>query len=113
MIENKISGKKYIGKKLTSKSKTKMVNKKKKKFKVESDWKNYYGSSEDLLKDVKEFGKESFKRTIIRLCKTKAGSSYWEIFHQMTEHALLSDNYYNKFVGCRIRREHLKNEDLT
>ena len=45
LITNLVNGKKYIGKKLFFSSKSKQVNGKKKKTKVESDWRKYYGSN--------------------------------------------------------------------
>ena len=73
-IENLTNGKKYIGKKLAKFSKTtyKVVKqkngiKKKKKIrsKVDSDWLTYYGSNEQLNKDVQTHGKENFTREIL------------------------------------------------
>ena len=59
------NGKKYIGKKLFTKSKTIQVNKKKKRIRVESDWQEYYGSNEELQKDVALLGPDKFKRKIL------------------------------------------------
>jgi hypothetical protein len=75
MITNLETGRKYIGKKLFYFSKTRQVKGKKKKFKVVSDWPTYYGSSEELQKDVVLYGKEKFKREIIHLCKSKGECS--------------------------------------
>ena len=52
IIENVLTKRKYIGKKLFWFSKTKQVNKKRKKYKVVSDWQEYYGSNEQLKKDI-------------------------------------------------------------
>jgi uncharacterized protein YycO len=57
-ITNLKTGRMYIGKKLGFFSKTKQVKGKKKKYKVDSDWRDYYGSNDQLLKDVEELGKE-------------------------------------------------------
>lgn len=53
LITNTTNGKLYVGKKFFYSMKTKQVNKKKKRFKIESDWKNYYGSNEELKKEEK------------------------------------------------------------
>lgn len=100
-------GKKYLGKKLFLKSKTRQVKKKKKKIKVESDWKTYYGSNELLQKDVKEFGQEKFKRTILMLCYSKGELSYYEAKYQFQEDVLLKDEYYNTWIYVRVRNTHL------
>ena len=78
-IENLETGKKYIGKKFFWAMKTRQVKKKKKRYKAESDWKDYYGSSEELKNDVEKYGLDSFKRTILHICKTKAECSYLEL----------------------------------
>jgi hypothetical protein len=74
LITNNISGRKYIGKKLSQFSKTqqrtvKLKNgtKKKKKIrsKIESDWRDYYGSNDELIKDVGSLGPENFTRGIL------------------------------------------------
>lgn len=108
LIENLETGKKYIGKKLLFASKTRQVNKKKKRYKAESDWKTYYGSSESLLEDVAKFGKDRFSRTILHLCSTKAECSYHEAREQFERGVLLSDEYYNLWISVRVRKAHLK-----
>lgn len=109
LIVNNLNGKKYIGRKYLTKAGYKQVKGKRKKIRVESDWADYYGSSPQLLKDVEEFGKENFTRTIIRLCKTRGECNYWEaklIFHY---DAVLDPNYYNTWVQCKIQHSHVKN----
>ena len=68
IISNLISGRQYIGKKLFYSHKYKQVNKKRKKVQIESDWQDYWSSSEELKKDIATLGKENFKREIIHLC---------------------------------------------
>lgn len=115
LIENLETGKKYIGKKFLFASKTRQVNKKKKRYKVESDWKTYYGSSETLLEDVNRLGKDKFKRTILHLCTNKAECAYLEAKEQFERDVLLSDEYYNSWISVRVRKAHLnsmKNQNL-
>lgn len=108
IITNLINNKKYIGKKNLTKSKIYFKNKKKKRKRVTSDWENYYGSSEILLSDVKEYGKENFERRILHLCLSKSEMSYLEAKEQFIRDAILSDEYYNDWLSVRIRRAHLK-----
>jgi hypothetical protein len=108
-IVNKLNNKKYIGRKFLTKAGYKQVNGKRKKIRKESDWADYYGSSPQLLKDVEEFGKENFTRSIIRICKSRGECNYWEaklIFHY---DAVLDPNYYNTWVQCKIQHSHVKN----
>ena len=101
-ITNNTTGQKYIGKKLFTKSKTRQVKGKKKKSIVESDWKVYYGSNKNLISDIAESGKDSVKRSIMRLCKNKTTTNYFELKAQIEEGVLLDNVYYNEFIGTRI-----------
>jgi hypothetical protein len=99
------NNKKYIGKKNFIRKITRQPLKgfkRKRKFFKESDWKEYYGSSDKVNQLLLEHGPEVFHREIIHLCKTKGEMSYVEAYYQMITHALISDEYYNGIIGCRI-----------
>ena len=103
--------KKYIGKKFfwNKKRLPPLKGRKNKRNKlVESDWKEYYGSSEAVKQLVEESGKERFKREIIKLCKSKGECSYWEAKLQFNYDVLLKDEYYNEFIGVKIHSAHVK-----
>jgi hypothetical protein len=108
LITNKLTGRKYIGKKFFYSSKTKVVKGKKKRTKVSSDWKNYFGSSAEVTKDVLQLGQENFSREIIYLCKSKGECGYLEAKEQFTKGALESDDYYNTWIMVRVRKSHIK-----
>jgi hypothetical protein len=119
VITNNVTGRKYIGKKLAKFSKTtykvvKLKNGKKKRKrirgKIESDWQTYYGSNEQLNKDVTQLGNENFTREILYYCKSKAECSYIEAREQFNHRVLESDNYYNGQIVCRIHGSHIKNK---
>ena len=116
LITNNITGRKYIGKKLAKFSKTsyktvKLKNgtKKKKKIrsKVDSDWREYYGSNDQLNKDVAELGSENFTREILFYCKTKAECSYIEAREQFSRRVLESNDYYNGHIQVRVHGSHI------
>ena len=109
LITNLVTNKKYVGKKLFTASKTFQKNLKKKRKRVESEWKSYYGSSEELKADVAKYGKDNFKREILRLCKSKSEANYYELKEQIIRDVLLRSDYYNSFAGTRIHKKHLKN----
>jgi hypothetical protein len=122
LIENKINGRKYIGKKLAKFSKTKYQTKvlkngtkkkKKIKSKVDSDWKDYYGSSIELKNDVEKLGKENFTRQILYFCKSKAECSYLEAKEQFARKVLETEEYYNNTIMCRIHGSHILSKILT
>mgnify|MGYP003350986955 CR=1 FL=1 len=108
VITNLITNKKYIGKKFFYSSKTKQVKGKKKRFKVSSDWQTYYGSNEELKKDVIIHGKENFKREILHLCLTKGTTGYLEAKEQFLNCVLENENYYNTWIMVRVRDSHIK-----
>jgi hypothetical protein len=108
VITNQVTGKKYIGKKFFYSSKTKQVKGKKKKIKVPSDWQTYYGSNEELKKDVIIYGREFFRREIVHLCKSKGVCGYLEAKEQFVNGALESENYYNSWIMVRVRKSHIK-----
>lgn len=108
VILNKETNRRYIGKKLFHFQKTRQVNKKKKRYKVESDWKEYYGSNRELLEDVAKSKPENFERHIMRLCKAKGEMSYMEAKYQFDFGVLMSNDWYNSIIQCRINKKHVK-----
>jgi len=70
--------------------------------KKETDWKEYWGSCDVLLKDIKKFGKKKFTRNIILLCETKWDCAYHEARIQFEKEVLLRDDYYNGIINLRI-----------
>ena len=107
-ITNTTNGKKYIGKKFFYSSKTKQIKGKKKRTKVSSDWQTYYGSNEELKKDVIMNGRENFKREILHLCLSKGTAGYLEAKEQFVNGVLEGDDYYNTWIMVRVRKSHLK-----
>lgn len=116
VITNIISERKYIGKKLAKFSKTtyktvtlKNGKKKKKKIrsKIDSDWREYYGSSPNLNKDIELLGKDSFTREILYFCTSKAECSYIEAREQFARKVLESDEYYNGHIQVRVHGSHI------
>ena len=117
LITNRVSGRKYIGKKLAKFAKTtykvvKLKNgtKKKKKIrsKIDSDWQTYYGSNEELNKDVAALGADQFTREIMYYCRSKAECSYIEAREQFTHRVLESQEYYNGQISVRVHGSHIK-----
>ena len=105
IITNVISGRKYIGKKLArfKRSRPPLKGRKnKRRYKVDSDWQDYYGSSDDLTIDVNRLGKDKFKREILFYCKSKAELSYVEAREQFSHKVLESDDYYNGHIRVRV-----------
>jgi len=117
LITNTVTGRKYIGKKLAKFAKTsykvvKLKNgtKKKKRVrsKIDSDWLTYYGSNEELNKDVAAMGADQFTREIMYYCRSKAECSYIEAREQFTHKVLESQEYYNGQISVRVHGSHIK-----
>ena len=112
IITDKSNDKKYVGKKLfQSKRRLPPLKGKTRKRTVikESDWQEYFGSSDEVKALVEEKGADNFHREILHLCKTKGVMSYLELYEQMKNHVLLDDNFYNGIVQVKIHRSHVKN----
>jgi hypothetical protein len=118
MITNNLTGRKYIGKKLAKFAKTtyrmvKLKNGKKKRQKirgkVESDWQTYYGSNDQLNRDLLDLGPENFTREILYYCKSKAECSYIEAREQFSRRVLESADWYNGHIQVRVHGSHVIN----
>jgi len=110
LITDLVANKKYVGKKLFwNKRKLKpLKGKTRRRIQVvESDWKNYYGSNGELQLIVETSDAERFEREILHLCEKKGIMSYLEAREQFDRNVLLSDEYYNNFIGCKIHGKHV------
>ena len=109
-IKELSTDKKYIGKKNFWRPKILPKNSKRSrrvKTRVESDWREYYGSNQELQALVERVGSEGYERKILHLCKTKGEMSYMEAKLQFMFDVLLKDDYYNEFIGCKIHSRHV------
>jgi hypothetical protein len=107
LITNTRTGRKYVGKKFFTKAARRQVKGKSKKVRVASDWEKYFGSNKVIQEEVKTLGEDVFKREILHLCKSRSECSYWETWEIFNRDALRTDDYYNDWVSCRIRKAHL------
>lgn len=116
-----VTNKKYIGKKnckthkysiktiVIQSGKNKGLKKKKKtKIPIDTNWREYYGSSEEFCKHVESVGKLNIKREILHLCTSKGTMGYLEAKEQFVRDALITDDYYNKWIMVRVRKDHIK-----
>lgn len=110
IIINKINGKKYLGKKLLTKAAYKTVNKIKKKIRKESDWKDYYSSSDILLDDIEKIGKENFERIILHFCTNKTELNFLEEELQYRFKVLKNENWYNSNIRSRFFKNRILNK---
>jgi len=116
LITNKKNGKKYIGKKLAKFKTTKPPlkgKKRKRKGTKESDWREYWGSSDHLKADVEKYGEENFFREILHVCPSRGVASYLEAQEQFERKVLLTDNYYNGIINVRVGGSKILREALN
>ena len=133
VITNTTNNKKYIGKKqMKSVKKLKPLKGKKNKrhFDIETDWREYTSSSNDLnedyelsnlnniiaknggsinvkvkdtmYEDITKVGKDKFIFEIVHLCNSKFELAYYEAKMQFEHEVLIKDGYYNGIINCRI-----------
>lgn len=111
LITDSVTGKKYIGKKLffSTRKIPPLKGKSRKRTKVtESDWQDYYSSSDTIKALVAEHGKERFKREILHLCRTKSECTYYESKLQFENDVLFSDDWHNDMIMCRLSGSHFR-----
>ena len=105
LITNTTTGQKYVGKKLakfkTTKPPLKGKKNKRRGYK-ESDWRDYWGSSDRLQEDVDKLGPTNFTREILYFCKSRAEMSYIEAREQFDRRVLETDDYYNGIINVRV-----------
>jgi len=101
-ITNTLNNKKYYGKKSYKHKRTRPPLKgyKRKRIDyVDSGWKSYTGSSEELNDDIKSMGKEYFIFEIINNYSTKTQLSYAELELIVIHKCLRKpDQYYNRNI---------------
>jgi len=120
-ITNLETGRFYIGKKSFIHNKKKKLTKKElalmpvtrgravttKIEQVDSGWRNYWGSSKELLADLKTLGEDKFEREVIQLCKTKKQLTYFELHYQCSYNCILPDSisYNDNILGKFFRKD--------
>lgn len=105
MITNLVNDRKYIGKKqmVSKRTRPPLKGKKRKRIEfVESDWKTYVSSSNELVNDLQKLGKEKFKFEILRFCDNKSQLAYYEAKEQFDREVLLKEDYYNGIINLRL-----------
>ena len=115
LITNTTNDKKYVGKKLAKFKKTRPPLKgriNKRRSKVESDWRDYWGSSDHLQSDVEKLGEEKFTREILHYCPSRGVASYLEAREQFERRVLETDEYYNGIINVRVGGSKLLKEAL-
>ena len=117
-ITNLESNKFYIGRKSFVHNKKKKLTKKEiaeqtgpgrrsttKVEQIDSGWRKYWGSSKELLADVKLLGENKFEREILKFCPTKKQLTFYEIQYQIQHSVLFTDTYNDNILGKFFRKD--------
>jgi hypothetical protein len=115
LITNNTTGMKYVGKKLAKFKVTKQPLKgktNKRRSTKESDWREYWGSSDRLKADVERLGANNFTREILHFCPSRGIASYLEAREQFERRVLETDDYYNGIINVRIGGSNILKEHL-
>ena len=102
----------YIGKKIFKNTTSKKLGKKetaalpvkrgrtpsKKKVISESNWKEYYGSADEVKEWVKNTPKYKLLRVVLRLCKSSKELTYYETKYLFDYDVLLDNRYVNSNI---------------
>tara|TARA_B100000886_G_scaffold305519_1_gene237297 strand:+ start:391 stop:825 length:435 start_codon:yes stop_codon:yes gene_type:complete len=115
-ITNTINGKSYIGRKYFVQKRKPRGGKR--RVTSESNWKRYFGSSDELKQDIRTMGEENFRREILSL-HTTLGRVNYEETKQLFLHNVLAEKldngspaYYNSnILGRYYRKDYFEEDD--
>lgn len=105
-VTNKVTGKKYLGKKqlisrtkkaLGKKELALLTDRRTKKYKIverETDWKTYYGSHSEIKATIKEGRQSEFTREILIFTSSKKLHTYYENKFLFTKGVIEPDSEY-------------------
>lgn len=104
LITCKTDGTRYIGFKMLVSHRTRVVKGKKKREKIESDWRTYWSSSTNIASAVEFLGTGNFIREIICFCPQKGLGKYMELQEQIDRRVLTENThgYFNGIVNVRL-----------
>lgn len=115
LITNLTNNRKYVGKKLAKFKVSKPPlkgRKNRRRSKVESDWREYWGSNDHLKADVAQLGEDKFKKEILYFCPSRGVASYLEAREQFERRVLETDEYYNGIINVRVGSSQILKEAL-
>ena len=108
-ITNILTGRRYIGRKYFWS--LRKPRGKSRRVKSESDWKKYYGSSDELNADRKQVGNQAFTRTILSLHETKGTCNYEETRQLFINNVLSEElNGHPAFYNSNILGRYMKKD---
>lgn len=71
---------------------------------VDNGVQDYWGSSNQLLKDIEKYGIEHFSREVLEMCTSKFQMTYAELDYQIKSNALFDKRFYNQIINVRLSK---------
>ena len=111
------TGKKYIGRKLLTKAHRRQKDKKIIRSRVESDWREYWSSSPEILGMIEVEGTDNFVREVLMFAPNKALLNYLEEKFLYCVGAMESEDWFNSNIRSKMFKRNILNkldaEELT
>ena len=118
LIEHVTTGRRYIGSKMFWTYRIKKVKGRRKRQKVESNWRKYKSSSKIIIEEIKRDGAEQFKFTILKSYPRRWDVHYWETavqFQNNVLHQLGEDGtpvFYNESIAGKYYRRNVQFDNI-
>ena len=99
------NGMKYIGKKLFTSARKRAPlkgTKRVRRDRVESKWRDYFGSSRELQEELARTGPQGWRREILHLCTSKWELAWLELKEQLDRNVLVDESYFNSIIHVRL-----------
>ena len=104
------TGKKYIGRKLLTKAHRRQKNNKIIRSRVESDWREYWSSSPEILGMIMEEGTDNFVREVLLFAPNKAILNYLEEKFLYCVGAMESECWFNSNIRSKMFKRNILNK---
>lgn len=69
---------------------------------VDNNVENYWGSSEELKKDIETYGVDFFSKEVLHLCENQWEMKFLEMLEQIKHNVLFDNSAYNGIINVRI-----------
>jgi hypothetical protein len=102
-IVNVKTNEQYIGRKYFHN--IRKVKGKRNRQRADSNWKEYWGSSSELLAKLEEYGTGDYKRYILSLHITRGDVNFEEVKQQFLNNVLEEDNFLNGNINGKWKRK--------
>lgn len=63
---------------------------------------SYWGSSEELKKDIEHYGLSYFEKKVLHMCENQWEMKFLEMYEQMKSNVLFDKQSYNGIINVRI-----------